>query len=69
MKAKISALMDGGLFDIEIAESLQALLEEREALRTWHEYHLIGDALRHTNVLSKEFSIRFAAACRGARAN
>jgi negative regulator of sigma E activity len=40
---------------------LQALLEGGEALDTWREYHLIGDALRDANVLSKGFSMRFAA--------
>jgi len=40
---------------------LQALIEEGKALDTSRESHLIGDALRDANVLSKGFSMRFAA--------
>lgn len=61
MKAKISALMDGELREGEIAEPLHALREEGEALATWREYHLIGDTLRDSSVLSNGFSQRFAA--------
>ena len=61
MKAKISALMDGELQDDETAVPLQALREKVEARATWREYHLIGDALRDTQLLSRGFSARFAA--------
>lgn len=62
MKAKISALMDGELPELESADPLRALRDdEGEALETWRRYHLIGDALRDTSTLSSGFSARFAA--------
>lgn len=59
MKSKISALMDGELHDFELSEPLRALHEDPEALDAWRRYHLIGDALRDTCVLSEGFSARF----------
>ena len=61
MKARISALMDGELQDMEFAELMRALREDGEALETWREYHLISDALRDTQLLSSGFSLRVAA--------
>lgn len=59
MKAKISVLMDGEMQDFEIAEPLNALRDNEEALESWRQYHLIGDALRDTGMLSSGFSERF----------
>ncbi len=61
MKSQISALMDGELPDDEIAGPLHAMREDPEALGTWRQYHLIGDALRDTGGLSRDFSARFSA--------
>ncbi len=61
MKSKISAMMDGELSHDEIAEPLRSMREDQEALQSWRDYHLIGDALRDTGGLSSDFSARFAA--------
>lgn len=61
MNAKISALMDGELQDSEVAELFHALRDDADALESWRQFHLIGDALRDTEVLSGDFSGRFAA--------
>lgn len=61
MKTKISALMDGELLDVEMKAPLSALKDDAEALHTWREYHLIGDALRGTPCMPNGFSTRFAA--------
>jgi sigma-E factor negative regulatory protein RseA len=61
MKGKISALMDGELDGREAAGSLEALRPESEARETWRTYHLIGDAMRETHMLSPGFAARVAA--------
>lgn len=61
MKSKISAMMDGELSHDEIAEPLRSMREDPEALQSWRDYHLIGDALRDAGGLSSDFSARFAA--------
>jgi sigma-E factor negative regulatory protein RseA len=60
MKSRISALMDGELDPGAAAEPLAALASEGEARQAWRLYHLIGDALRDTRILSGEFSQRLA---------
>ncbi|HLS87955.1 MAG TPA: sigma-E factor negative regulatory protein [Burkholderiales bacterium] len=60
MSERISALMDGEL-DARAAEgTLEALLHDPQALEAWRTYHLIGDALRDTPVLSTGFAGRIA---------
>ena len=61
MKARISALIDDQLERREAAGPLDALGTEGEARATWRSYHLIGDAMRDTRMLSAEFSSRVAA--------
>lgn len=61
MKAKISELLDGELESREAAGPLDALRSEGEARDTWRNYHLIGDAMRDTRMLSPGFSGRVAA--------
>ena len=39
----VSALMDGEALTDEM---LDAVLADEEALRAWHEYHIIGDCIR-----------------------
>ena len=58
MKEKISALMDNALGGEERAAPLNALCEGSEARETWRTYHLIGDALRETRMLSGGFATR-----------
>lgn len=57
MKENISALMDG---ELDAAAVFEALRVEGEARETWRTYHLIGDAMRDTRLLSAGFSARFA---------
>jgi sigma-E factor negative regulatory protein RseA len=60
MKEKISELMDGELEGSDAARTLSAL-REGEGRQVWRTYHLIGDALRDTRMLSQGFSERMAA--------
>jgi sigma-E factor negative regulatory protein RseA len=61
MKEKISELMDGELGRHASPGALDALKTEGEARDTWRSYHLIGDAMRDTRMLSAGFSARVAA--------
>jgi sigma-E factor negative regulatory protein RseA len=61
MKTRISALMDGELGRQEAAGPLDALKAGGEARDTWRAYHLIGDAMRDTPMLSDGFAARVAA--------
>ena len=61
MKQRISALMDGELERPEAAGPLEALRDEGEAREAWRSYHLIGDAMRDTRMLSAGFAARVAA--------
>ena len=65
MKSKISALMDGELERHEAAPSLDALWSDREMQAAWRSYHLIGDAMRDTRMLSDGFTGRVAAKLAG----
>ena len=60
MKDKISALMDGELDGKAAAALLDELARGGEAREAWSTYHLAGDAMRDTHVLSEGFSARFA---------
>lgn len=62
MKDRISALMDGELDERDAGRLIDALGRDREALDTWREYHLIGDAVRETRALSDGFTSRVSAA-------
>ncbi len=46
MKNKISALMDGELGHIDVAETITQVKKTEELRNEWSTYHLIGDALR-----------------------
>ena len=46
MKEKISALMDGELDSIDVAETISQIKESEELRNEWSTYHLIGDILR-----------------------
>lgn len=61
MKAKISALVDGELDRHEADPALDALGAGGEARETWRTYHLIGDSMRDTRLLSAGFAARVAA--------
>jgi sigma-E factor negative regulatory protein RseA len=61
MKDKISALMDGELYDESAAEMIDSLGRDDEALQAWRTYHLISDAMRDSRMLSEGFTARVAA--------
>ena len=61
MKARISELLDGELEPRDAAGPLDAMREEGEARDAWRSYHLIGDAMRDTRMLSPGFAGRVAA--------
>ena len=61
MKQKISEWMDGELEGTDAERMLSALRDEGEARQAWRAYHLIGDALRDTRLLSPRFDERIAA--------
>lgn len=65
MKSKISVLMDGELERHEAVAPLDALRTEGEMRAAWRTYHLIGDAMRDTRVLSDGFAGRVAARLAG----
>jgi len=61
MKSKISALLDGELERHEADAALEALRTEGLARDSWRAYHLIGDSMRDTRLLSDGFAERVAA--------
>ena len=62
MKDGISAFMDGELDDRAAGEVIDALGRDAQALEAWRTYHLIGDALRDSRLLSAGFAARVARA-------
>src|SRR4051812_9475993 len=58
MKDKVSELMDGELEAGAARRAIDLLESDAEALETWRRYHLIGDAMRHTPLLSPGFAAR-----------
>ena len=60
MKSRISALMDGELARHEVDGTLDRLRAEGDARDTWRAYHLIGDSIRDTRLLSAGFATRVA---------
>lgn len=48
MRDKISALMDGELDSIDVADTITRIKEIEELRNEWSTYHLIGDALRQS---------------------
>jgi sigma-E factor negative regulatory protein RseA len=65
MKSRISAFMDGELERHEATAPLDALGTEGELRDAWRRYHLIGDAMRDTRMLSEGFAGRVAAKLAG----
>jgi len=57
---QISQLMDGEVDDAA-AQRFFGALQDSEAQREWHAYHLIGDVLRDTSSVSDGFMGRFSA--------
>ncbi len=65
MNSKISELIDGELARHEAGGAFDALRGDGEARHRWRTYHLIGDAMRETPLLSADFSARLAARLAG----
>jgi sigma-E factor negative regulatory protein RseA len=47
---RISALMDGALRADECAHVLNEVLADKQSIETWHVYHVVGEALRGTEL-------------------
>ena len=60
MRDRISAVMDGELDDRAAADVIDALGRDDDALQAWRTYHLIGDALRDSRMLSAGVARRVA---------
>lgn len=45
-RERISALVDGDLQDDACAAAVSSVLDDRDAIRTWHTYQVVGDVLR-----------------------
>jgi sigma-E factor negative regulatory protein RseA len=59
MKQEISALMDGEIFEDQADTYLDKLKRNPDAQQDWESYHLIGDALRQPDHISKSFTKAF----------
>ena len=60
MKEKISALMDGELEGRAAEELIDELRRGGEPIEAWRLYHVAGDAMRDTRLLSEGFAARLA---------
>ncbi|MCC6656718.1 MAG: sigma-E factor negative regulatory protein [Rhodocyclaceae bacterium] len=58
MKSDISALLDDELEQGQANRAIDALRRDRELQQAWNVYHLIGDTLRQSPVLSPDLSTR-----------
>ena len=56
MKDKISALMDGELDSIDVADTISQIKESEELRNEWLTYHLIGDALRQPEMSTTDIA-------------
>lgn len=58
MKDRVSELMDGELEGRAAQDLMGSCAQEGEARDAWRMYHLIGDAMRDTRILSAGFAAR-----------
>ena len=58
MKDKISALMDGELDSIDVADTISQIKESEELRKEWSTYHLIGDILRQPEMSTPDISLK-----------
>lgn len=56
MKERISTLMDGELFEDEAEALLSRIKQHPESRQEWQTYHLIGDALRQPDHISRDIT-------------
>ncbi|MDC7706962.1 sigma-E factor negative regulatory protein [Vogesella indigofera] len=57
MKQNLSSLMDGELDDAASTQCIRALDADPELKAAWNEYHLIGDAIRGSALLSVDVRV------------
>ena len=62
MNDQLSALMDGELDDAESRQILTSLVRDPESHQAWHDYHLLGAALRNEPYLATDLTARVMAA-------
>lgn len=62
---KISALMDGELDGHEAQQQLARLKQDKDLAECWHAFHVVGDAMRGEQALSRGFDRRLAAQLAG----
>lgn len=55
MTEQISALIDDELTDEDAMRALGSMQSSKQAMEAWSQYHLIGDAMRNSAMLSAEF--------------
>jgi len=58
MKLKISALMDGELFEDDVGVVLDQLKRDPATRKNWAAYHLIGDVLRQPDHIHSDISAK-----------
>lgn len=58
MKHDISALMDGELDQYDAKTAIVRLKQHEDLRDAWFDYHLIGDVMRQTGLVSAEFGKR-----------
>jgi len=58
MKQKISALMDGELFEDEMGYVFDQIKRESATRKNWAAYHLIGDVLRQPDHIHSDISAK-----------
>jgi sigma-E factor negative regulatory protein RseA len=64
MKDKISALMDGELFEDETEIVLDKVKRDEHTHQDWKAYHLIGDVLRQPDYIHRDISAKVSVAMR-----
>jgi sigma-E factor negative regulatory protein RseA len=62
MNDQLSALMDGELDDAESRQIYTSLARDPESRRAWHDYHLLGAALRNEPYLATDLTAKVMAA-------
>lgn len=58
-RERISALIDGDLRGDACANAVSELLDDREAVRTWHTYQVVGDVLRSAELAPTRNDLAF----------
>lgn len=58
MNEKVSALADGEMQAQEATNEIASMLSDKEAMRAWRDYQLIGDAMRGEANLDNTFTAR-----------